>query len=848
VNRPPVRRMPLPLVLARRFARGRALARSTWVVVVTAAFLVAVFATLGSLDRSGEQAVAEDLGEFGASVSLGGLTEVKPGDDGLTRRLEARPGDGAGSALPMSVQLSTDDLRPSGVDPPRTRFVETSWRPNMHSAQYVLTSGRWPTEPGQVVLTGADDLPTPSGGALSLLSGRVRFQVVGSARDRYEKYPTILAAPGTWAALDPALAGDFPRLTASVVVATPAERPDQLVAAVAGVLAERPGARPAATLRKALATQTLTRTELAQNAQYRPWTSRIPAAYEIPSLILPLLATLTMLGFNDRRHRRTLATLTDLGVRRTHAVTGLAIAAILWALTAAAAGLALGLGVALATRPILQSLHTRPLSPITGLQDPALRLLAMTLLGGLVGAVAQYASGRRRPGPTQPMPILDDSAATSPARRSWWRWRDYRHVLALLVGCAGALQLPRLDSPPDAMVLGATLAVAVIFLSPEALNLALRALPGRTARPRLARRQLLADRRRAVLASTMIAVSLGLPLGFFTLLSTMVATAQAGTLPDVLPGQLALAGPGGGLQAPAAATRKIVQGALGPTRVPFSLRYLSSDSTQRFVSLDPIGTGFVLALDTPAQVSALLGRSLTAHQRRTLRDGGVLTWRDDGQDGRRLTISGPSKAVSTTPTIPSAHVRPPLATDWGGGAEWGVVLIETAQRLGLPTSTGALVYAGLTSAETEAAQRAVLAAGLDPDQVHVHRTPPPVIAPLAFSAATVALAALVLGTCLAVAHGQVRALRGYLATLLAIGLSPHWTRQVVIIQQGVTVGVGTVLALLVAVPPVVLAVWRLPNFTLSIPWAWLGTVIAAVYLASVLAALAATRSQRSWST
>jgi len=823
------------LRLARRYMRGRALARSTLVMVVSAAFLVGMFVTLRSLTLSGAQTAEQQLGRFGAVVDLGGVQELKPGDGEAVRRLVAAARSAGTGAL--TVEVNTPDIQLTGIDPPHVFYSEAPWRARPFPDRFFLSSGRWPARPDEVVVTNTNVLGLKANHRLSVLSGRHEFRVVGTARDKYGRFPTILAAPGTWEGLDPGLVEQFPTLAAYASIYSRGELVNPLVAALAKALARRPDAPDETTLRDALLEATNTRDEVIDHPG-RSWVDRLPAGYGIPSLLLPLLATFLVFGLNDRRLRRNLTILGDLGVPRDQAVAGLALAVTAWTLIAAAAGAALGAGLALAVRPILQAFHPLPLSPVSGLKGPVCRLLAMTLAAGAVSALALHGS--------YPALWVGSRRQRSERARRWeWarRWQDVRQVLAVLAGCFIVVQLSRLDSISDAMVLAGTLALGALLLAPEAVTWTLRAMTEHTARPRLARRQLLGDRRRAVIATAMLAVTLGLPLGFLTLLDTLVSTNEGGIVPDVTPGQLALAGLGGTFDPPSAAVVTTVRDRLGSSRSAIPLRYLGSRDMTPFVYLKGASMGVVLALDTPAQVATLLQRRLSSQEATTLREDGMLVWDEVAQSNQVLVVETNGRVTASTPPIPAVAASAPRV-GWRAGTR-AVLLSATARRLRLPVSTGALFYAGLSNEQVSGAQRAVLKAGLDPKQVLVYKPPRSVIPPLAFFAAATGLALLTLMTCLAVARSQAVALRGYLGTLLAIGLSTRWARQVLLIEQAVILGVGTVLAAVIAIAPVMLAVWRLPpQFVLTIPWRQLAAVLGVVYFASFMAVLIASRKLR----
>jgi hypothetical protein len=60
----------------------------------------------------------------------------------------------------------------------------------------------------------------------------------------------------------------------------------------------------------------------------------------------------------------------------------------------------------------------------------------------------------------------------------------------------------------------------------------------------------------------------------------------------------------------------------------------------------------------------------------------------------------------------------------------------------------------------------------------------------------------------------------------------------------VLIAISTVLAVLIAIPPVIIPTWRIPGFVLSIPWTWLATTVTAFYIASFAATLIASQRLR----
>lgn len=200
----------------------------------------------------------------------------------------------------------------------------------------------------------------------------------------------------------------------------------------------------------------------------------------------------------------------------------------------------------------------------------------------------------------------------------------------------------------------------------------------------------------------------------------------------------------------------------------------------------------------------------------------------------------------TGATVKTAAVPARLAdfeAAWKGSAT-GVVLTATARRLNLPYSPGALAFTGVPDDRAAQAEAAVIRGGLDPDNVDLYEPPEPVEVPPAYWAAVAALGAVVLATSVTLARTQVATLRSYLGRLIAVGVPPRWTRQVLLVQSALVVVTATALALAFALPPIVVAAARLPDLTLVIPWSWLGITLGAVYLAVAVATLISGRRLR----
>ncbi|RYJ20637.1 putative ABC transporter integral membrane protein [Streptomyces sp. L-9-10] len=827
--------------LARRLARSRALIRSTSMVFVAAFFVMTMFIVLKTLSLSGTQVADRDMGRFDASVGYGSI-RIPPGDDAFTSALRERM-QGAG-VTDAQVMLSVFDLQLNTTPARKVTMLEGDWTSSPYPKRYELQSGRWPSRPGEVVVTEADDVRTAPGEALTVL-GDVRLTVVGTADDRYADTSNLLVASRTWATLAGDLNERHPLLGAQPFLlwsgAEPKAAVDAFTTAIRDWEKEKGNTVEAGS---AAAADTLSlRTELGAEGM---WIDKTPAGYTVPALLVPIGAVMLMFGLNDRRFRRTVGTLTALGVPRRTAAAGITLAALLWSLIAAAAGALAGWGGGAAARLLIAHLRERPAGPVEGLTDPVLRLLVLIVLAS-VGAGLTLTRTRRHP-VTRRHERAERDSATAPATKTARRLRDGRQLLALAAWCAIGVYAARVESPAMAMMLVGVVTVAVLLVIPEAFALLLRLLPERGPRLRLARRQLAADSRRACAALAVLTVLFGTSLGFLALLDTLLRTADAQNHPDVQPGQVLLAGSSSDRDAPsedvvrAAESSGVLEGL--PRFEVAPVDTIDEDKTTTRSATRPGKHTIFLAVDSPANAELLLGRPLDRAQASTLTGGGLLIWADapDAPTGTaartELLIQENGEILGRTSALPATTVEA-APSGWRAGTD-GIMLRSTALTQRLPLQEpGPVMVTGISDKEAETVQQAVIDAGLDARAVRIHVPPQPAVPPAALLATAAALVLLVLVTVLTAVRGQTHALRGYLASLSALGLPHAWARHILLCQHGALIAASTFLGLVIALIPTVVIANRISGFVLSVPWGQLAILLAAIYLA---AALAATRS------
>ena len=830
-----VRRMRLVLILSRRFARSTETARTSVIVVVAAAFVACMYIVLNALTLSPSQAIERDLGKFGAFVGFG-TTAVPPGEDRLTTKLrDAAINAGARNVMVSLISVNVPLAQRSADD---LTLQEAPWSGRPFPERYELQLGAWPNSPGEVVVANGEVLDARVGQRLPILDGKTTLRVVGVAEDAYARSASLLAAPGTWARLDAKAARGFALLQAQPVLYWSGNEAEQVIEAFEEVLAGLDHGENSATFDDLVRQSFKTRADVAA-AREHSWISQAPAGYTIPSVFLPLLAVAMMFGLATRRFRNRISLLGSLGIPAGQITVSLAFASLLWALTAVITGFAVGAGLGIAARELLSLIVDQPVGPMPNLVGPVIRFLGITVLAVVGAALLLH-------GTTNPR----RSSREHELPRSNRLVRDSRHIAALIVGCVALFLIVRMDSPPDAMILAGTFSLMILLLTPDLVQLVLNRLPEIGPKSRLARRQLVADRSRASVTVALLSLILGSSLGFIALLDTMIRTAGDAAYPEVLPGQVLVADRGSTVvPAPVSVLRAALQHPDLRGKAPIRIRYLfqfDNDDPAKEVRTTMQGDdGIIMALDTPEQVSQLTSRRLSSSQANLLRAGGLLVW-DDLQTRPRaavpLTVKAGDRTVSRTGALAVAQLAVPKV-GWRAVTS-GVMLTKTAEALNVPISEGAVAFTGVSDKAAASVQQSVMESGQDRHQIQIYEPVPPPIPPTALSATAVGLAGLALVASVVTARSQVRALRGHLGALLAIGISPNWARQVVSYQQGIIVGVSIVLGLMIAAVPVVLAASLISGFTLSIPWSQVTILLSSVIAAIVGSLWVATRRLR----
>jgi hypothetical protein len=808
------------------------------VVAVSAVFVIAMFVALSATNMSPAQERDKTLGRFTSAAGYGSAS-FGPGDDALVRDLTSSM-QTAGARATM-VSLTTTTLYVgglSGESRQSARVEEHPWSPN-YLPRYHLASGRWPSTPDEVALSGTTSVAL--GAVLPVSGSAVKLTVVGLVNDDYSNQPAILAAPGTWRTLDPKLAQRFTLLRGQMAVFWAGGNDRAILKRIEAVIVQHRGKNSARIVHSGVQGSYFPRSSFAV-ARSSPWVGNVPIGYTVPALFLPFLAAGFAFSMAQRRVRRLSRVSAALGLPPRVLVGGFGLTLIASLVLAAVVGGILGWGVAHLARPLLVSLAGRPVDLQVGVARPILRFTAITALAGFIalGLVLRWGSRRSSisSAPEQAVAAPVEGGRTRP----FWRLRitETRWLLALATVCYSAFRWPEIDSPAAAMAFSGYVLVAFLLVLPDLVAVAVRFLPESRWVPRLVRRRLQASPGSSVAVVGVVAVVVGMAFGYLALLETLVESSNSHHSARVAPGQVLVVNRDTDVITPPKETLDFVARTL-PASAPYvdicsALEVSKDEQFVRGADI-PNTSGRLLVAPDSAAVATMLGRKLTGAEASVLDRSGMIVWTGgliSGHAGDTTSLpleikNSKYKVVGSTPPLPVVltTVQP---SQWQDRTV-GMMIRRTADQLNLPVYRGARLYTQVPDSAVATLKRKVSAEGFDPDTVQTFKPPARIIPAAGLPAVALGLSFLMFAMATAATWSGARALRQFASLLVYLGISPARAKGVVMLQNTYLFLIALVFGGLLAVPPVLVLVVALPGYTFSIPWAEIGGLTGAVVLA-----------------
>lgn len=738
---------------------------------------VVLFSSVNALNLSAEQEAARDVGRFDAVMVLNGVTaDLAPTTEQLLQ--EARDGGATGASVLWSSWdvMGSKGSRFHGF---QTTYFEGDFASEPLPEALTLESGRWPSRPGEAVLT-SPMMAQAGSGRLAVLSGLAELQIVGTVNYRYATDSLrIYAAPGTWDTTIEPHRDIFPSLSSQprVLWLGPVDPVASRLRHAVG------GPRPDDSL------VAITRESL-RATRPSAWASRTPWATTWPTAGLAALGAMISFGLihdllrrgNRGAHRAGADART---FQRAHL-----LVITLWSLLGAGLGLVVGLGVHLLIRPALRSIAHSPIAPVTLPWAAAFyAVVPMMLAYALLLLMAPVGLPRR-------------------ARRHQRLSAQMRDALAILITIPTVLFGVFSGETLTWLALASALAAATALIAPHLVNGA-GSLLGRidqSLRGTWTSRQyqLSPVPWSSLLAMVLLAVVL--PLSALGLRSGFVAIEQDGYLPDAAPGQVLVHSEGGPIAEPPP-ERVVRDVAAMLSQQPTRLSLAESGQGQVVIRTSPYEQRVVAVVQDPESAEQLLGVKLRSDDVQALEAGRLLHFteqQDTTGDATGALVSTSVNGDELTQEVMTRRTAD-IASPWN---TWlgGIMLERAAEVQGLTVGPPLLAaFSNVPDEQIQQIKEGTRSGGLNRLMVRWNAPQRDIaIPPILTVLALVPLGVLLVMLSVHVVR-FVRQLRPQVARLHAVGVDPRWTRRTVLLSVTVVTLMGVMLAILCAATAVALS-------------------------------------------
>ena len=829
----------LTLTITRRLIGRMGALAAVMPVLVVAVFVFATNVFFDEQTLTGEQEAQRTLGVYEASLTR--LSAALPPGSAVMDRVQTDL-DAAGAGVDIALQVPDFplfELEDDGI-----YYREMDWSDNPFPSALHVREGRMPRAAGEIAVVGSGfRRPVALGQRLDVLAQPDALTVVGLVDNALVNQHQVLAAPGTWQTLQVPADQTLSQLTASPTFYFSGNEPSTSLSTLVRVLIANhaPGADradPHAT--QAMFDDALITRSRAETKEHPAWTTRSPLSFWAPSLLLTPLSVVLCFFALMRRLGPSLRVMTRAGVQRRTAVGGAWLAVMTWIGGAALIGSLLGSAGGHAAAQWGAGSWSNP----GATWRPPMAGVAALTLGLTIGSLAGWwlLVGRVRP-------VRETSAARPRRRPSPTAVRHLRHALATLLACGVLVQLGALRTPADGMRLTCLVALGAALLSPDLFAVAVRHLPQRSLTDRLTSRMLAGSSGRGAATTALLVLAVAVTVGFLTSLSSAVEVEARKQQATALPGQVALDGD----DTPALpVSRAVVEAAetvpalaeQDPVQL-WSVGRVVRDAQNNVVDLEgTVGTrelpGITFAFATTSDLARVLQRPLSAHEKDTLRRGGVLVIDEIVRTAEGRVVLVDNSTGRTAAVVPAARTSV-ARTPWFQAVP-GVILTATARQHGWALTAGALIYTGVLPREAAAVPAALSERGINPENAEIHRALPPVIPEAALLASAVGLFALLMLVATSATRSQVVAMRLWASRLTQLGVRLSWARRVMWRQYGWLLLISLPVGLLAGVLPLLLTRALVPKIVIVVPWQEIGVLLACLVASVLGACLVAARS------
>lgn len=722
-------------------------------VLVVLAVVVGMLSWAATADRQMSMKPADDAQmQFGdRSARLQIPLYANAGEKESVRSVLNRPEDGViAVATSADLYLDTDQEH-------RRAMSEGDWPHIGQEFGYSLTSGRWAEKPGEVVVAGESDLS--EGETVTGLGGNVKLTVVGKAEYRFlPGLERLLAFPGTWNTIDPAVADISAAAISTTLYSSAITNREALEEYVYSHLDEETAAQLESLDGDTLGAGFVPRS-FVEDRPHLGIADQYSFVFGVFALLLPMSLVAFLWAWSKKLLAPVNNQLYTLGVnpaplwKATFRKIGLAVA------LASVLGMALGVGVAWLLAPALADL--------VGIQGPGQQIPTKWLAVIAVGVIVSFIAGGiiTRPRVSRSVAVgtsADRAQRVFSSKKLLWG-TGAAAVLTLVGVGAASVQLGI-----DVLETWAPLPVAVwsLFLSLAITGYVSRKSP---IKPRpLAQRLSTYHRALTVFAIALLSVAIG-NLMFSSTFAQSITAAENKSLISPLPEDQF------GVDQEHPNGLKVSQKTVNDLAHKLGLKEpvaVTSTGGQFDIIEGVFGSYGISAVDDTDDLGRILGRALSSEEAATLDKGGLLVRDSAFLDG--------SEARVFSESLPDGELLPAVQADFG--AHWeanaaAFMLTKTAKEHRLSLEGLRWVFTDLSESQQKELLAGALESRISRDLLQV---------PLKQEASTpsnvyFSLASALIGSCvivIMVSRTNAKSLEALNSTFWTLGLPASWQRWV----------------------------------------------------------------------
>ena len=693
-------------------------------------------------------------------------------------------------------------------------MLEGDWPQIGEQFGYNLTTGRWPSKPGEIVASGDSGLTI--GESVTAMDHNIKLRVVGLAGERFSpKANTLLAFPGTWNTIDPAAAQTHSAMINTTLFSTGITGKDALEEYVLRHVDKKTKEQLDSLEGVTLGESYLARSAV-EDRPHQGFAENFSFILGVFALLMPSAVVLFLWTWSRKALAPVKSQLYTLGVNSTPLWKATVRKSFIGVILSAGVASMLGVGVAWLMAPFLADL--------AGIQGPGPQVAWKWLGLIFTGIAVCYIAGALW---TYPYP--KNRAAVEGARMQRGSSFIGSGIALWMTGLAsviviGGTVLVGLRTGPDVFDVWAP--IPVIAFSLFLALLVVRTISAKVPlKPRVFARRLAARHRvTTAIAIFLLTASSGMLIFSGTFSKSFNTAANKDVLDVIRSDQVGVEQSNDLGQK---TTQKKVIELAHDLGIAEPVRLLTGSGSLDWVE-GMEGAFGVSAVDGAEELERLIGRTLDAKERAVLQSGGMLVRHPGFLQG--------SQALLITEVFPDGHTLPATVSDFGEILELeagAILLTETLEKYKSPLGATRWVFTELSEPQKKALIEKAVEQRVPRELLLIPRMQEQEMPEIVYYS----LATALIGSCLIVvmvSRANAKSLEAIRSTFWTLGLPDSWHRWVLRWSMSIIVVRAFVLGVIAGLGPAALvAATQSSALIFTIDWVTIVFAAAALIIGTV---------------